>query len=107
MENKWKKTAAFAMSLALVAVNSAGSLSNPNMIVARAAEATAQVSEIEETAQVREADSEQEADESYFDAETQTLHLKGYIRTGGEGKGLILPEGVDGSACFFKVRITK
>ncbi|MBR5684285.1 MAG: BspA family leucine-rich repeat surface protein [Ruminococcus sp.] len=91
MENKWKKAAAFAMSLALVAVNSAGSLSNSNMIVAKAAEATVESSETAGTV------SKQGEDESYYDAETETLHLKGYVRNGDNHTGLIYPDGIDGA----------
>ncbi|WP_295084310.1 BspA family leucine-rich repeat surface protein [Ruminococcus sp.] len=96
MENKWKKAAAFAMSLTLVAVNSAVSLSNSNTIVAKASEANSLASETEETASVNGATSEQGTDESFYDEETKTLHLKGYVRNGGDETGLVLPEGVDG-----------
>jgi surface protein len=34
-------------------------------------------------------------DESYFDEETGTLHLKGYVRGAGYFYGLLLPDGVD------------
>ena len=67
MENKWKKAAAFAMSLTLVAVNSAVSLSNSNTIVAKASEANSLASETEETASVNGATSEQGTDESFYD----------------------------------------
>ena len=92
MGNKWKKAASFAMSLALVAANSAISLSNSSTVVAKAAEANVQV--IEASA-LSSAANEQGIDESYYDAETQTLHLKGYVRNGGEFTGLVLPDGVN------------
>ena len=92
MENKWKKAASFAMSLALVAANSAISLSNSCTTVAKAAEANAQV--VDATALITAAN-EQRIDESYYDEETQTLHLKGDVRNGGEFTGLILPDDVN------------
>ena len=94
MKNKWKKAAAFAVSLAIVAGNSAGTFSN--MTLVKASEANLQVSETAESESVRKTTSDQGADESYFDAETQTLHLKGYVRNGGEGTGIILPDGIVG-----------
>ncbi|WP_295092958.1 BspA family leucine-rich repeat surface protein [Ruminococcus sp.] len=96
MKNKWKKAAAFAMSLALVVVNSASSLPNSNMIVAKASDANSQVSEKAESESVGISDFKQGADETYFDSETKTLHLKGYVRNGGYNTGLILPMDVDG-----------
>ena len=92
MKNTWKKAASFAMSLALVAANSAFSLTESSTIVAKAAEADAQVTE---TTLLNNVSAVQGADESYYDAETQTLHLKGYVRNGGKGTGIILPEGVN------------
>ncbi len=94
MENKWKKAVAFALSLALVAGNSAGTFSSN--IVAKASETNSQESEKKETASVSNDTSNPFADESYFDAETKTLHLKGYVRNGGVETGLVMPEGVDG-----------
>ena len=71
MKNKWKKAAAFAMSLALVVVNSASSLPNSNMIVAKASDANSQVSEKAESDSVGISDFKQGADETYFDSETK------------------------------------
>lgn len=87
MKNKWKKTAAFALSLAIIAVNSASSWSNTSTNVALAAETNAVIT--------ADASAKGEADESYYDEETQTLHLKGCIRNSEDGSGLILPDGVD------------
>ncbi|WP_295084315.1 BspA family leucine-rich repeat surface protein [Ruminococcus sp.] len=92
MKNKWKKTVAFAMSLSLVAVNSTVSLSNSNTIVAKASEANSLVNETEETESVNKVASEKEVDESYYDADTKTLHLKGYVRNSEDNTGLVLPE---------------
>lgn len=98
MTNKWKKTAAFALSLAIVAVNSASAWSNTNAIVAKAAEtndvAITADSEEGETP-VLVASEKEEKDETYYDEETATLHLKGYIRNAEDGSGLVLPEGID------------
>ena len=87
MKNKWKKTAAFALSLAIIAVNSASSWSNTSTNVAFAAETSAAIT--------ADASAKDEADESYYDEETGTLHLKGYIRNSDDGSGLIIPDGVD------------
>ena len=92
MKNKWKKAAAFAMSLSLVAVNSTVSLSNSNTIVAKASEANSLVNETEETESVNKVASEKEVDESYYDADTKTLHLKGNVRNSEDNTGLVLPE---------------
>lgn len=92
MKNKWKKTAAFTLALAILAVNSATSWSNTNKIFAQAAE----ISEAAVTADTDSADAAKEGeDESYYDAETQTIHLKGCIRNSEDGSGLVIPEGVD------------
>ena len=96
MKNKCRKTAAFIVSLALSAVNSVGSMASSNIIVVNAAEANLQISETEETESESTATPEQGANETYYDEETQTLHLKGYVMNGGLETGVILPLGVDG-----------
>ncbi|WP_295092967.1 BspA family leucine-rich repeat surface protein [Ruminococcus sp.] len=107
MENKWKKAASFAMSLAIVAANSANFWSNSNTILAKAAETSnvavatdteEDVSSIVITAKSESSDivsSKAEEDESYYDAETQTLHLKGYIKNAEDGTGIVVPDGVN------------
>lgn len=99
MTNKWKKTAAFALSLAIVAVNSANSWSNS---ITKAAETSSiaissdTVADAAAKSKSAKADSvKEEKDESYYDAETQTLHLKGYLQNSEDGTGLVIPDGVD------------
>ena len=96
MKNKWKKAAAFALSLAIVAG------STTSTFFANAAEK----SEITITADTEVADTpvlsddeaestEEKVDESYYDEETFTLHLKGYVQKSDEGYGIALPDGVE------------
>ena len=107
MENKWKKVASFAMSLAIVAANSANFWSNTGTTLAKAAETSnvAVTTDTEEdgssiviTAKSESNDvvsSKAEEDESYYDEETQTLHLKGYIKNAEDGTGIVVPDGID------------
>ena len=64
------------------------------MIFAKAAEVNLPTGETVEIATISEVELEKCEDESYYDAETKTLHLKGYVRNGGDETGLVLPEGV-------------
>ncbi len=82
MKHTYKRITALALSLALAASNAGTILPGQFVLKANAAAVTAK--------QV------QGKDESYYDAETQTLHLKGYVRNGRNGSGLILPDGVKG-----------
>ena len=95
MTNKWKKAAAFALSLAIVAG------STTSTFFSNAAEK----SEITITADTEVADTptlsddktestDEEVDESYYDEETLTLHLKGYVQKSDDGYGLVLPDGI-------------
>ena len=80
MKKTCKKIAVFTLSLALIAGNAGYFLPNNIALTAKAASVTA--SEV------------QGKDESYYDAETETLHLKGYVRNAADGSGLIFPDGV-------------
>ena len=94
MKNKCPKTAAYVISLALAAVNSTCPFASSNMMVVNAAEANSKKSEI-----VSESKSDlvQGENETYYDEETKTLHLKGCVINGGLETGVILPLGVDGN----------
>ncbi len=80
MEKSYKKITAFTLSLAIIACNAVNFLPNNNALTAKAAESVSEVLG---------------KDESYYDAETNTLHLKGYIRNSADGSGIIVPEDVD------------
>ena len=81
MKKSCKKIAAFTLSLAVIAGNAVNFLPNNNALTAKAAESVSEVLG---------------KDESYYDAETETLHLKGYVRNGADGSGLVRPEGITG-----------
>ena len=95
------------MSLAIVAANSANFWSNTGTTLAKAAETSnvAVTTDTEEdgssiviTAKSESNDvvsSKAEEDESYYDEETQTLHLKGYIKNAEDGTGIVVPDGID------------
>ena len=80
MKKTCKNITAFILSLAVLAGNAVNILPDSNALTARAADISA--SEV------------LGKDESYFDAETGTLHLKGYVRNSSAGDGIILPYGV-------------
>ena len=80
MKKSCKKIAAFTLSFALIAGNAGTFLTNNNALTVGAATVTAAAV--------------QGKDQSYYDAETQTLHLKGYVRNSSDGSGVILPNGV-------------
>ncbi len=82
MKNTRKTITAFILSLAFIASNAGNILPDNISLTARAS--TVYSFEV------------QGKDESYYDAETQTLHLKGYVRNGADGSGLVLPDGVKG-----------
>ena len=96
MKNKWKKAAAFALSLAIVAG------STTSTFFANAAEkgeiTITTDTEVADTPTLSDDETEstdEKVDESYFDEETFTLHLKGYVQKSDEGYGIALPDGVD------------
>ncbi len=81
MKKTCKNVTAFILSLAMLAGNAVNILPDSNALTAKAA--TVNVSEV------------QGKDESYFDAETGTLHLKGCIRNQTNNYShLALPDGV-------------
>ncbi|WP_295092291.1 hypothetical protein, partial [Ruminococcus sp.] len=70
MKNTRKTITAFILSLAFIASNAGNILPDNISLTARAS--TVYSFEV------------QGKDESYYDAETQTLHLKGYVRNGAD-----------------------
>ena len=81
MKSSHKRIAAITLSLAMIAGTSGNFLTNSNALTVGAAAVTAAAV--------------QGKDETYFDAETQTLHLKGYVRNGADESGIILPAGIE------------
>ncbi len=81
MKKSCKKITAFTLSLAVIAGNAVNFLPNNNALTAKAAVSASAVSG---------------KDESYYDAETETLHLKGYVKNSADGSGLVRPEGITG-----------
>ena len=140
MKKSCKKIAAFTLSLAFIAGNTANFLQSNNALTAKASESVSEVQEDDKTNSNEmdwgivlpydDDESNQDIilpddgdnddmdwgivlpydddgsiqdntqdvqikDESYYDAETRTLHLKGYVRNSEDGSGIILPEGVE------------
>lgn len=79
MKKSCKKITAWTLSLALLAGNA---VLFPQNLISLTAKAAVSVSAV------------QGNDQSYYDAETQTLHLEGYVRNSNDGAGVILPDGV-------------
>ena len=84
MKKKCKNITAFILSLAVLAGNAVNILPDSNVLTAKAANISASVA--------------QGKDESFFDAETGTLHLKGYVRNSSASDGIILPDGASREA---------
>ncbi len=87
MYNACKKIAAFTLSLALAASNAGISLQNNNGLMSGKL-LTANAMDEEEWSRLP-------GDESYFDAETKTLHLKGTVSYNVRFSGIVTPEGVN------------
>ena len=79
MKKTCKSITAFILSLAVLAGNAVNILPDSNVLTAKAADISASVA--------------QGKDESFYDAETGTLHLKGYVRNSSASDGIILPDG--------------
>ena len=78
MKGSYKRIAAITLSLAMIAGNAGNFLTTSNALTAKALTVTAAEA--------------QGKDESYYDTETKTLHLKGYVKNSNDGSGIILPE---------------
>ena len=111
MNKSFKKIAAFTLSLSFIAANAGNFLSNSSALTAKAAPVTTPEIQADGQAlnngyepagiQTRDDDDDpvytpevQGMDDSYYDAETRTLHLRGYVRNGYNGSGIILPRGI-------------
>ena len=86
MKGSYKRIAAITLSLAMIAGNF---LTTSNALTAKALTVTAAEA--------------QGKDESYYDTETQTLHLKGYVKNSNDGSGIILPDSIDKNEVLYIV----
>ena len=108
MKNIWKKSTAFAIAMSFASLTYAPKL-NPHAITINTEAAETNTAAITVDTEADEssilitdgseatdtASSKEEVDESYYDEDTFTLHLKGYIKNSEDCSGIILPEGVN------------